>query len=92
MSHNLVLGNFPLRQTTTEFTWRVLSSGMGRYQIAELYYYEYLLSQVPILRGADLTNPYKIAEVQCAQTEADAAYESLLAYLKHYPNVSWGST
>lgn len=92
MSHNLVLGDFPLLQTRTEFTWRVLDAHMGRYQIAEEYYREYLQPCVPVLRGKDMTNPYKVAEAQCIQTEVDAKYELLLAYLKHHPNVQWSST
>lgn len=92
MGHNLVLGDFPLRQTSTEFTWRVLDSGMGRYQIAEAYYREYLLKHVPLLRGRELLDAYKVAEAHCAQVTADAQYELLLAYLKHNPNVQWRST
>lgn len=92
MSHNLILGNFPLIKTKTEFTWRVLDAHMGRYQIAEAYFREYLQPMVPVLRGRDMTNTYKVAEAKCAQTVVDAKYELLLAYLKANPDVQWRST
>ena len=92
MSHNLCLVDFPLLQTRTEFTWRVLESGMSRTGIAEAYYNEYLLPQVPVLRGKDARNPHLLSEQMYWQRRVDIERERLFAYLKNHPNVQWSST
>lgn len=90
MSHSLHLRGcpYPLRYTSTEFTWKWL--GKDRFEILEAYKAEYIDTRHPKpLHGKDARNPYLQQKWQEEVEELQEEYERLKEWLHRNPQVQW---
>lgn len=90
MSHNLRIAGcpYPIRQTTTEFTWawryKPLLEGLAAYKV------EYHDPYAPKpLEGKDARNPYLVKKYEEAVAEHEAEFEKIVQWVRAHPEASW---
>ncbi len=95
MSHNLRLPGCPfdIKQTRTEFTWRMVRAfnPPSREAVLDAYYEEYIVPLYPPeLTGKDARNPYLIQkrDAEVAQLRYEH-HTRILEWLRANPDARW---